>query len=149
MSFFWFFVVNLFFVVLYCFRLFIFLSLFFVVGVAWDIFWVLIWFLTVLSFLVCEFVFLWLWPENLFSVEVIFLDFLLLLFWLLYCIVILEELACFLFINIFLEWIDPYFIFNFGLEISTWAGSSWDLFIALYFIGFSGVDCTSQLFKGC
>jgi formate hydrogenlyase subunit 3/multisubunit Na+/H+ antiporter MnhD subunit len=32
--------------------------------------------------------------------------------------------------------INSYFIFNFGLRISTWAGPGWDLFVVLYFIGF-------------
>jgi hypothetical protein len=65
-----------------------------------------------------------------------FSGFFCLLFWflLLYCIVLLEELVYFLFI-FFWEQIDSYFIFNFGLGISTWAGSGWYLFVVLYFIG--------------
>jgi len=34
------------------------------VGAAWDIFLAVIWFLMVLLFLVCEFVFLYFWPEG-------------------------------------------------------------------------------------
>ena len=43
----------------------------------------------------------------------------------------------FLYIYIFSEYIDPYFIFNFGLGLSTWAGSGLDLFGVLHFIAFS------------
>ena len=68
-----------FFLWLICSLLFIFilfcLPYFFFVGVAWGIFLVVIWFLTVLFFLDSEFVFLWFWPENLFFVQVIFLSF--------------------------------------------------------------------------
>ena len=49
---------------------------------------------------------------------------------------LLEELVCFIFIY-FWEWIDRCFIFNFGLGLSTWAGSGWDLFGVLHFVGFS------------
>jgi NADH-ubiquinone oxidoreductase chain 4 len=95
--------------------------------------------LILLSLWICV---LWFWPENLFSVQVIFLDFffLLLLFYyiVLYCTFRRDGLLSF-YIYIFWEWIDPYLIFHFGLGISTWAGSAWDLFIVLYFIGFSGV----------
>jgi hypothetical protein len=52
--FFWFLVASLFFVVYYFFCLFVFLSFF--VGVAWGSFLVVICFLMVLFFLVCEFV---------------------------------------------------------------------------------------------
>ena len=47
--------------------------------------------------------FLWFWPESLFFVWVIFLDFLclFLLFLLLYCIVPLEDLVYFLFVSFF------------------------------------------------
>jgi len=113
---------------------------FFFVWAAWGTFLAVIWFLMTLFFLVCEFPFLWFRPESLFSVWVIFLGFfvLLLLFLLLYSIVPLEELVYFHFIY-FWEHIYSQFVFNFGLGFSTWASSGWDLFVVLYFIGFSSL----------
>jgi len=58
---------------LYFFCLFIFLSFLFFVRTAWVTFLAVIWFLMALFFLVCEFAFLWFWPESPCSVWVIFL----------------------------------------------------------------------------
>ena len=68
-----------------------------------------IWFLVVLSFLVCEFVFLWLWPESLFFALIIFLapSFLLQLLLQLCCTVLLEELVCFHFMLFFYNRLIP------------------------------------------
>ena len=66
-------------------------------------------------------------------VLVIFLVLLFLLLFLhLCCIALLEELVCCRFI--FLEQTNSYFVFHFGLVISAWACSSWNLFAFLYFI---------------